>query len=87
MRYVKIITYLIQSVICCDRDRVGVHHQPLPEQCEQTVCVHDLYLPPAGKHTQLAIHKRIYDIKIDIDCHRPDDGLILAGGTMWPCQL
>lgn len=42
-------SYLIQSVVGGDGDGVGVHHQPLPQQREQTVRVHDLHLPPAGK--------------------------------------
>ena len=59
-------TYLIQSVVGGDGDGVGVHHQPLPQQCEQAVCVHDLHLPSAGKHThrhmdRFATHERIHD--------------------------
>lgn len=61
MSHSQTITYLIQSVVGGDGDGVGVHHQPLPQQCEQTVCVHDLYLPPAGKHRQHANHNIIYD--------------------------
>lgn len=57
----KTITYLIQSVVGGDRDGVGVHHQPLSQQSEQTVCVHYLYLPPAGKHIQHANRNIIYD--------------------------
>lgn len=69
------ITYLIQSVVGGDRDSVGVHHQPLPQQCEQTVCVHDLYLPSAGEthkhtHTQsLPFITEFMTVEIDIDCH------------------
>lgn len=59
------LTYLIQSVVGGDGDGVGVHHQPLPQQCEQTVCVHDFHLPPADTHThtgrQFAILSVIYD--------------------------
>lgn len=50
------MAYLIQSVVGGDGDSVGVHHQPLSQQCEQTVCVHDLHLPPVGKYTQDANH-------------------------------
>lgn len=40
-------SYLIQRVVGGDGDGVSVHHQSLPQQCEQAVCVHDLHLPPA----------------------------------------
>jgi len=82
----ELITYLIQSVVGGDRDGVGVHHQPLPQQCEQTVRVHYLHLPPSG-NTHTPFIRQFMTVESDIDCHRPDAGLILAGGTMWPCQL
>lgn len=40
--------YLIQGVVGGDGHSVGVHHQPLPQQREQAVRVHDLHLPPVG---------------------------------------
>lgn len=40
------LTDLVQSVVGGDGDGVGVHHQPLSQQSEQTVSVHDLHLPP-----------------------------------------
>lgn len=47
-------SYLIQRVVGGDGDGVRVHHQSLPQQREQAMCVHDLHLPPArwGKHVQ-----------------------------------
>lgn len=47
------ITYLIQRVVGGDGNRVGVHHQPFSQQCEQTVCVHDLHLPPAQQQKNI----------------------------------
>lgn len=40
-------SYLIKCVVCCNSDCVGMEHQPFPEQCEETVSVHDFNFPSA----------------------------------------
>lgn len=60
-------TYLIQSIVGGDGDGVGVHHQPLSQQREQTVCVHDLNFSPAGKQTHIC--KGFMTAETDTDCH------------------
>lgn len=64
----RTITYLIQSVVGGDGDGVGVHHQPLPEQREQAVRVHDLNLPPAGNQNA-HVRYGFMTVATDIDCH------------------
>lgn len=48
----KMFCYLVQSVVGRHGHSVGVQHEPLSQQSEEAVCVHDLHLPPVDKHTQ-----------------------------------
>ena len=43
---VSLGTDLVKGVVGGDSDGVGVHHQPLAQQSEEAVRVHDLHLPP-----------------------------------------
>ena len=53
--------YLIEGVVDRHGDGVGVQHEPLPKQCEETVCVHDLHLSPVEHaHTQTHTHARTH---------------------------
>lgn len=69
------VTYLIQSVVSGDRNGVGVHHQPLSQQREEAVCVHDLHFPPAWKQTFnndsffLFFFFLLLTVNGDIDCY------------------
>ena len=38
--------YLIECVVGSHCHSVGVQHQSLSQECKETVCVHDLHLPP-----------------------------------------
>lgn len=47
----KMLCYLVQSVVGRDGHSVGVQHEPLSQESEEAVRVHDLHLPPVDKHT------------------------------------
>lgn len=47
--------YLVQSVVDRHRHSVGVHHEPLSQQSEEAVCVHDLHLPPVDTYTHIML--------------------------------
>ena len=52
----KLFCYLVQSVVGRHGHSVGVQHEPLSQEGEETVCVHDLHLPPVDKHTHTHTH-------------------------------
>lgn len=43
----EMIGYLIQSIVSCHGYSVGVQQELLSQESKETVCVHDLHLPPA----------------------------------------
>lgn len=47
----EMICYLIQSVVSCHGHTVGVQHELLSQESKETVCVHDLHLPPVDART------------------------------------
>lgn len=47
----EMICYLIQSVVSCHGYSVSVQHELLSQESKETVCVHDLHLPPVDPPT------------------------------------